>query len=68
MKNPQSYSHDIERCYGTVVKHLKDPAYEWGHLKSGEEEQVSVTAIPDAKKGEKLVLLLEGNMDLGEGV
>ena len=32
----------------------------------GEEDQVSVTAIPDAKKGEKLVLLLEGEMVLDE--
>jgi acyl-[acyl-carrier-protein]-phospholipid O-acyltransferase/long-chain-fatty-acid--[acyl-carrier-protein] ligase len=32
----------------------------------GEEDQVSVTAIPDTKKGEKLVLLLEGDMEVEE--
>jgi acyl-[acyl-carrier-protein]-phospholipid O-acyltransferase/long-chain-fatty-acid--[acyl-carrier-protein] ligase len=32
----------------------------------GEEDQVSVTAIPDVKKGEKLVLLLEGKMEVEE--
>ena len=32
----------------------------------GEEDQVSVTAIPDAKKGEKLILLLEGDMEVEE--
>ena len=31
-----------------------------------EESQISVTAIPDAKKGERLVLLLEGTKDLDE--
>jgi len=31
-----------------------------------EDEQISVTAIPDAKKGEKLVLLFEGERDLDE--
>ncbi|HIO96075.1 MAG TPA: acyl-[ACP]--phospholipid O-acyltransferase [Campylobacterales bacterium] len=30
----------------------------------GENDQISVTAIPDAKKGEKIVLLLEGEKDL----
>ena len=30
----------------------------------GENDQVSVTAIPDIKKGEKLILLLEGDMEL----
>jgi len=29
-----------------------------------EEDQVSITAIPDVKKGEKLILLLEGDMEL----
>jgi acyl-[acyl-carrier-protein]-phospholipid O-acyltransferase/long-chain-fatty-acid--[acyl-carrier-protein] ligase len=32
----------------------------------GEEDQVSVTAIPDVKKGEKLILLLEGDMEVEE--
>ena len=32
----------------------------------GEEDQVSVTAIPDAKKGEKLILLLEGEMEIND--
>jgi len=31
-----------------------------------EESQISVTAIPDAKKGERVVLLLEGTQDLDE--
>jgi acyl-[acyl-carrier-protein]-phospholipid O-acyltransferase/long-chain-fatty-acid--[acyl-carrier-protein] ligase len=31
-----------------------------------EESQIAVTAIPDAKKGERLVLLLEGKKDLEE--
>jgi acyl-[acyl-carrier-protein]-phospholipid O-acyltransferase/long-chain-fatty-acid--[acyl-carrier-protein] ligase len=31
-----------------------------------ENSQISVTAIPDAKKGERLVLLLEGTKDLDE--
>jgi len=31
-----------------------------------EESQIAVTAVPDAKKGEKLVLLLEGTMELDE--
>ena len=30
----------------------------------GENDQISVTAIPDVKKGEKVVLLLEGEKDL----
>ena len=30
----------------------------------GENDQVAVVALPDAKKGEKLVLLLEGEMEL----
>lgn len=25
--NPNAYTEDIERCYGTVVKHLKDAGY-----------------------------------------
>jgi len=29
-----------------------------------ENSQISITAIPDAKKGEKVVLLLEGEKDL----
>jgi len=32
----------------------------------GEEEQISVSALPDVKKGEKLVLLLEGDMEVDE--
>jgi acyl-[acyl-carrier-protein]-phospholipid O-acyltransferase/long-chain-fatty-acid--[acyl-carrier-protein] ligase len=32
----------------------------------GEDDQISVTAIPDVKKGERLVLLLEGEKDLEE--
>jgi acyl-[acyl-carrier-protein]-phospholipid O-acyltransferase/long-chain-fatty-acid--[acyl-carrier-protein] ligase len=32
----------------------------------GEEDQVSVTAISDVKKGEKLILLLEGDMEVEE--
>ena len=32
----------------------------------GENDQISVTAIPDVKKGEKVVLLLEGEKDLEE--
>jgi acyl-[acyl-carrier-protein]-phospholipid O-acyltransferase/long-chain-fatty-acid--[acyl-carrier-protein] ligase len=31
-----------------------------------EESQIGITAIPDAKKGEKIVLLLEGSQDLDE--
>jgi len=31
-----------------------------------EESQIAVTAIPDSKKGEKIVLLLEGEKDLDE--
>ncbi|MCO4845579.1 MAG: acyl-[ACP]--phospholipid O-acyltransferase [Sulfurovum sp.] len=31
----------------------------------GEEDQISITAIPDEKKGEKLILLLEGEMEVG---
>jgi acyl-[acyl-carrier-protein]-phospholipid O-acyltransferase/long-chain-fatty-acid--[acyl-carrier-protein] ligase len=31
-----------------------------------EESQIAITAIPDAKKGERLVLLLEGAKDLDE--
>jgi len=30
----------------------------------GENDQISITAIPDVKKGEKVVLLLEGEKDL----
>ncbi|CAA6820266.1 MAG: Putative 2-acylglycerophosphoethanolamine acyltransferase / acyl-acyl carrier protein synthetase (EC [uncultured Sulfurovum sp.] len=30
----------------------------------GEDDQISVTALPDLKKGEKLVLMLEGDKDL----
>ena len=30
----------------------------------GENDQVSVVALPDIKKGEKLILLLEGEMEL----
>ncbi len=30
----------------------------------GENDQISVSALPDAKKGEKLVLLLEGEMEV----
>ncbi len=30
----------------------------------GEEDQISVSALPDEKKGEKLVLLLEGEMEV----
>ncbi len=30
----------------------------------GENDQISISALPDAKKGEKLVLLLEGEMEL----
>ncbi len=32
----------------------------------GEHDQVAVAALPDAKKGEKLVLLLEGDMELND--
>ncbi len=32
----------------------------------GEDDQISVTAIPDIKKGERLVLMLEGEKDLDE--
>ncbi|MDQ7083982.1 MAG: acyl-[ACP]--phospholipid O-acyltransferase [Sulfurovum sp.] len=32
----------------------------------GEEEQISVVAIPDIKKGEKLILLLEGTLEISE--
>jgi len=32
----------------------------------GEEDQIAICALPDEKKGEKLVLLLEGEMDLNE--
>ncbi len=32
----------------------------------GENDQVAVAALPDAKKGEKLVLLLEGDMEVKE--
>ncbi|HFU75688.1 MAG TPA: acyl-[ACP]--phospholipid O-acyltransferase, partial [Arcobacter sp.] len=31
-----------------------------------EESHIAITAIPDAKKGEKIVLLLEGSQDLDE--
>ena len=30
----------------------------------GENDQVSIAALPDEKKGEKLVLLLEGEMEV----
>jgi len=30
----------------------------------GENDQIAISALPDAKKGEKLVLLLEGEMEL----
>ena len=30
----------------------------------GEDDQIAISALPDAKKGEKLVLLLEGDMEL----
>lgn len=30
----------------------------------GEEDQIAIAALPDEKKGEKLVLLLEGEMEL----
>ena len=30
----------------------------------GENDQISISALPDAKKGEKLVLLLEGEMEI----
>jgi len=26
-KNPEAYCHDISRCYGTAVKHMKDAGY-----------------------------------------
>ena len=32
----------------------------------GEEDQVAIAALPDVKKGEKLVLLLEGEMEVDE--
>jgi acyl-[acyl-carrier-protein]-phospholipid O-acyltransferase/long-chain-fatty-acid--[acyl-carrier-protein] ligase len=32
----------------------------------GENDQIAIAALPDAKKGEKLVLLLEGEMDLDD--
>jgi acyl-[acyl-carrier-protein]-phospholipid O-acyltransferase/long-chain-fatty-acid--[acyl-carrier-protein] ligase len=32
----------------------------------GEDDQIAITAIPDIKKGERLVLLLEGNKELDE--
>jgi acyl-[acyl-carrier-protein]-phospholipid O-acyltransferase/long-chain-fatty-acid--[acyl-carrier-protein] ligase len=32
----------------------------------GEDDQISITAIPDIKKGEKVVLLLEGQKDIDE--
>ncbi len=32
----------------------------------GDDEQVSVSALPDVKKGEKLILLLEGDMEIAE--
>ncbi|MDQ7047439.1 MAG: hypothetical protein Q9M39_07405 [Sulfurovum sp.] len=32
----------------------------------GEDEQISVVALPDIKKGEKLVLLLEGEMEIDD--
>ena len=32
----------------------------------GENDQISISAIPDAKKGERLVLLLEGEMEVDE--
>ena len=32
----------------------------------GEDDQISVSALPDEKKGEKLVLLLEGEMEIDE--
>jgi len=32
----------------------------------GENEQIAVAALPDEKKGEKLVLLLEGDMEVEE--
>ena len=32
----------------------------------GEDDQIAISALPDEKKGEKLVLLLEGEMDLDE--
>jgi acyl-[acyl-carrier-protein]-phospholipid O-acyltransferase/long-chain-fatty-acid--[acyl-carrier-protein] ligase len=31
----------------------------------GEEDQIAIVALPDIKKGEKLVLLLEGEMSIG---
>jgi acyl-[acyl-carrier-protein]-phospholipid O-acyltransferase/long-chain-fatty-acid--[acyl-carrier-protein] ligase len=32
----------------------------------GENAQIAIAALPDPKKGEKLVLLLEGEMEVGE--
>ena len=32
----------------------------------GENDQIAITALPDPKKGEKLVLLLEGEMEVDE--
>ncbi len=32
----------------------------------GEEDQIAIVALPDEKKGEKLVLILEGEMELDE--
>jgi acyl-[acyl-carrier-protein]-phospholipid O-acyltransferase/long-chain-fatty-acid--[acyl-carrier-protein] ligase len=32
----------------------------------GENDQIAIAALPDAKKGEKLVLLLEGEMELDD--
>ena len=32
----------------------------------GEEDQVAIAALPDEKKGEKLVLLLEGEMEIDD--
>ena len=32
----------------------------------GEENQISISALPDAKKGEKLILLLEGEMEIDD--
>ena len=32
----------------------------------GENDQIAISAIPDAKKGERLVLLLEGEMEIDE--
>jgi len=31
-----------------------------------EETQIAITALPDAKKGEKIVLLLEGKLEIEE--